>query len=860
MTTSFWYPLLTLIYDSSTKMQRWFDNRRRQSKASSPAIPGIENMPEDVQMVARNRHRQEIREQQTREAGNNTRRRSRITDSLTDNTTSESASFGLVSRNTSIEKSNSSSTRTNGKDNNDTYGRSRIFDKVRPSHNDHLRRSTRTSSGHSRFFGEPAEPEPPKAERYSVKFGLGDKWSKPLSFPKTGKKKATVEWDDLERLDEGEFLNDNLVSFYMRYLEEELTNHNRDLAKTVYFFNSFFYDRLTTNQRGQKGINYEGVQRWTRGVDLFAYDFVIVPINEHSHWYVAIICNLPALDEQIGSAEGSSPPAEAADKQLNGELQESVLNGNEQQPGEKEARQSFAELSLEGKPEKRQVSEDSLMGSLDQIKAEEKVAPKDDEDEEMLDRPVAAEYGNLHAESAKEEDDPDPEADDVRKSPTMTKKQKRKSMPPTITKFDPSSPSIITFDSFGNPHSQVIKTLKQYLYEEGKAKRSIELDVSSIKGITAKNIPQQSNFSDCGLFMLGYVEKFLQDRPRNFIAKIIKREYDDQKDWSKMVPSTMRSDLREQLQNLHAEDVDERRAAAVKAGKLEPALQGQQAAPPPAKEEVRHPGEAASVERVKSDDEGLPAISRADPPVDVQQPPNVEDASLAITEDSRFESTSKMATDAVVSDTGPDASLIIIGSHQEHPEVATEKEQPDIPSSQFPPQSPTPGHDMVGSSPTLPNEIEDSQPSHQYPRAADPGHASPPSIPARPTSHQPNEIPEDLALSPVQSGARQDPPSPHAEAQQQQQQQEQLPDQLYSKMPQKPKVSETTNENPKVSPSSSHGTSKRRARKGVATYKATNITTSSFPSSSTIQRGGGGGNSRNGTKKMTKEEAIVLDD
>ena len=40
---------------------------------------------------------------------------------------------------------------------------------------------------------------------------------------------------------------------------------------------------------------YERVRRWTKEVNIFEKDFVIVPINENSHWFVAVIC-YPGLD------------------------------------------------------------------------------------------------------------------------------------------------------------------------------------------------------------------------------------------------------------------------------------------------------------------------------------------------------------------------------------------------------------------------------------------------------------------------------------------------------------------------------------------------------------------------------------
>ena len=97
-----------------------------------------------------------------------------------------------------------------------------------------------------------------------------------------------------------------------RYLEFELEKRQPAQASRVYIFNTFFYERLSKPAKGKKGINYEAVERWTAKIDIFEYDFVVVPINERcvpfitgrdrgtdlycsAHWYVAIICNLPNL-------------------------------------------------------------------------------------------------------------------------------------------------------------------------------------------------------------------------------------------------------------------------------------------------------------------------------------------------------------------------------------------------------------------------------------------------------------------------------------------------------------------------------------------------------------------------------------
>ncbi|EFW18639.1 conserved hypothetical protein [Coccidioides posadasii str. Silveira] len=55
--------------------------------------------------------------------------------------------------------------------------------------------------------------------------------------------------------------------------------------------------------------------------------------------------------------------------------------------------------------------------------------------------------------------------------------------------------------------------------------------------MTAKGIPKQSNNSDCGLYLMAYLEKFIQG-PRDFVAKLRKGKMDEDVDWPRL-----RSDL-----------------------------------------------------------------------------------------------------------------------------------------------------------------------------------------------------------------------------------------------------------------------------------------------------------------------------
>lgn len=139
--------------------------------------------------------------------------------------------------------------------------------------------------------------EPQAPERWTEAHGL-PKWDSPLVYPAEGPKRTTVEALDIERLDDGEFLNDNLISFCLRQLEES----HPELKGQVHMFNTFFYTALSTKQ-GRKAFNYDAVKRWTKNIDIFTYPFVVIPVNANLHWFVTVICNLDKLPRRLAGDE-----------------------------------------------------------------------------------------------------------------------------------------------------------------------------------------------------------------------------------------------------------------------------------------------------------------------------------------------------------------------------------------------------------------------------------------------------------------------------------------------------------------------------------------------------------------------------
>ncbi|KAL8739741.1 MAG: hypothetical protein Q9190_007485, partial [Brigantiaea leucoxantha] len=565
----------------------------------------------------------------------------------------------------------------------------------------------------------------PQEQRYSRLHGLGEKWKRALTYPKDGKKRTTVDWIDLERLDEGEFLNDNLIAFYLRVLESRMEQNSPDIARRVYMFNTFFYERLTSGHKGPKGINYAAVQKWTRGVDIFTYDYLVVPVNESAHWYAAIVCNLPAL-RRSSVMLGSDPEApsifDAAKSEENArspdkgsEAGRSKSNPKDplpSSPTEREAAASFGAMTLEGHiDEAYSFGQRSKSSSVDQ----EMLDPQTPELRSKTKAENSLEFGEAARSADGRVGIEGSNAGKLEVQATQsTKKGKRKSIPPVRT-LSPDQPSIITFDSFGTAHASTIRILKSYLREEAREKRGdMDFDDSELKGMTAKPIPQQDNFCDCGLFLLGYVEKFL-DGPRDFITKVVKREFDVKKDWPKNLdPSSMRSEIRSMLQKLYKEQYDDRQArkqAAIRAGASSGKCQ---------KPSLSSSGPAIDNQRFKSIDkrttrdthligEAAPASDGGSRTVDSECAAKVEKSLGSLTE--------RQEDSLVVLDkqSQPDSFKIIPQRSSDEPEPL--QLTPELPSTiedSQPPRDPSP-HTPTRTSPTLPEQPLDEPKKTPFP-------------------------------------------------------------------------------------------------------------------------------------------------
>ncbi|XP_031622803.1 sentrin-specific protease 1-like isoform X2 [Contarinia nasturtii] len=69
------------------------------------------------------------------------------------------------------------------------------------------------------------------------------------------------------------------------------------------------------------------------------------------------------------------------------------------------------------------------------------------------------------------------------------------------------------YDSMGAPNNQVLSALFEYLKAESLDKKKVDLDMTGWKTENVRNIPQQENGSDCGVFSCMYAEFVTRNRP-----------------------------------------------------------------------------------------------------------------------------------------------------------------------------------------------------------------------------------------------------------------------------------------------------------------------------------------------------------
>jgi hypothetical protein len=335
-------------------------------------------------------------------------------------------------------------------------------------------------------------------------------------WPPEGRAELQINAGDLSRLDEDEFLNDTLIDFGLRYIAADLDANTDPSTPTsqrlrsddIHVFNPFFYKKISSKAKGvarsSTGDNaaaypdwpaYESVRKWTNKVDIFQKRFLIIPINENLHWYMAVIHNPGIVLEDPVFLRGTTPPEEPNRRftRRANKLEEEEIRMQIQAS-------EHANQNGKAPPIFDAEAEDVEMANV----------------EEATNRPRELPVENEHQHEPMQLDEL--VADDVGDNVV--------SLLPLNGDTDPAAVRglIMTFDSLRANHPAVGNTLNRWLAYEAWHKRSTEVSYSNRKKpfeYKAVEVPMQKNFSDCGIYCLHYMAVLLSN-PYDMMAFIYK--------------------------------------------------------------------------------------------------------------------------------------------------------------------------------------------------------------------------------------------------------------------------------------------------------------------------------------------------
>ncbi|XP_028393896.1 sentrin-specific protease 1-like isoform X2 [Dendronephthya gigantea] len=92
------------------------------------------------------------------------------------------------------------------------------------------------------------------------------------------------------------WLNDEVVNAYLHMIVERSKNR----GPKVHAFNTFFYPKLMKT-------GHASLRRWTKKVDLFAMDIILIPIHLGMHWCLAVIDIKQKIFTYYDSLKGENP-------------------------------------------------------------------------------------------------------------------------------------------------------------------------------------------------------------------------------------------------------------------------------------------------------------------------------------------------------------------------------------------------------------------------------------------------------------------------------------------------------------------------------------------------------------------------
>lgn len=336
-----------------------------------------------------------------------------------------------------------------------------------------------------------------------------------LIYP-PGKGGISINTEDYMCLATDQYLNDIIIDFYLKWVHQNITPEaQRD---KTFIFSTFFYKRLTTLSRHNnhdKDVKqtaaqkrHARVQSWTKNVNLFEKDFIIIPINEQSHWFLAIIC-FPTLKGPVTFDTNQPVEPQQLKKPTKGKKVSLQIGNTTITPLTKRG-EAGGTSTTTALAEVCAVGDDD--SERDEAEGDDSDLASDDSDQESN---SAATNSNVAAAAESTNTNSNSNSNSQSNSSTSINKANSQAI---------KQPLILIFDSLaGASRSRVVATLRDYLTCEYKVKQPNATphvyNKDNMPGHCVK-VPQQNNFTDCGLYLLQYVEQFFIDPIRDYKVPI----------------------------------------------------------------------------------------------------------------------------------------------------------------------------------------------------------------------------------------------------------------------------------------------------------------------------------------------------
>ncbi|KAJ8673787.1 hypothetical protein QAD02_005049 [Eretmocerus hayati] len=142
------------------------------------------------------------------------------------------------------------------------------------------------------------------------------------------------EWDCLE---EGKCLNDSIIEFYLHHILKSVGDGCYQTR--THIFPTHFFTKLIAPGKTPMGVSnqcsasirHANVSRWTKHINIFQKQFIVIPVCLSGHWFVVIVCHpsyvgpVKAATEFTGRANLKRPAILLFDS-INGRNKEAVAD------------------------------------------------------------------------------------------------------------------------------------------------------------------------------------------------------------------------------------------------------------------------------------------------------------------------------------------------------------------------------------------------------------------------------------------------------------------------------------------------------------------------------------------------------